>query len=102
MRESGSTNPHVSLGSTVKSMVPDQRLDAERAFSSVLVNTVSEALENALGRNVLEILASKGLLDDAGKSLEFDRKLQSLYVNGAAVVERNVVHDLRRTKWRPN
>ena len=96
MRESGSTNPHVSLGSTVKSMVPDQRLDAERAFSSVLVNTVREALENALGRNVLEILASKGLLDDAGNSLEFDRKLQSLFGNGATVVERIVVKDLNR------
>jgi hypothetical protein len=74
----------------------DQRFAAEKAFSSFLVNTVREAVGDALGRNVLEILTSKGLLDDASNSKEFDRKLQSLFGNGAAVLERIVVKDLDR------
>jgi hypothetical protein len=36
------------------------------------------------------------LLDDASNSKEFDRKLQSLFGNGAAVLERIVVKDLDR------
>jgi len=75
---------------------PDQRFAAEKEFSSVLVSTVREAVADALGRNVLEILTSKGLLDDASNSKEFDRKLESLFGNGAAVLERIVVKDLNR------
>jgi len=45
---------------------------------------------------VLEILTAKGLLDDASNSKEFDRKLQSIFGNGAAVLERIVVKDLNR------
>ena len=62
----------------------------------MLVATVREAVGNALGRNVLEILASKGLLDEASNSREFDRKLQLLFGNGAMVLERIVVKDLDR------
>jgi len=96
MRESSSTNPQDNLEWTPKSTGPDQRFAAEKSFSSVLVNTVREAVGNALGRNVLEILTSKGLLDDASNSKEFDRKLQLLFGNGAAVLERIVVKDLNR------
>lgn len=96
IRESGSTNPHGSFKSVSTSLTPDQRLAAEKAFSSVLVSTVREAVGNALGHNVLEILTSKGLLDDASNSKEFDRKLQTLFGNGAAVLERIVVKDLNR------
>ena len=95
-RESSPTNPHGNFGSASRSMDLDQRFAAEKAFSSVLVSTVREAVGNALGHNVLEILASKGLLDDASNSKEFDRKLQSLFGNGAAVLERIVVKDLNR------
>jgi len=49
-----------------------------------------------LGRNVLEILTSRGLLDSASNSREFDRKLQSLFGNGAAVLEKIVIKDLDR------
>lgn len=77
-------------------MSSDERFAAEKEFSSVLVTTVREAVGNALGRNVLEILTSKGLLDAASNSKEFDRKLQLLFGNGAAVLERIVVKDLNR------
>src|SRR5712692_3737916 len=96
VRESGSINPHGGFESIPKSLSPDQRFAAEKAFSSVLVSTVREAVGNALGRNVLEILTSKGLLDDTNNSKEFDRKLQLLFGNGAAVLERIVVKDLDR------
>ncbi len=96
MRESGSTNIDHNSESASASLSPDQRFAAEKAFSSMLVSTVREAVGNALGHNVLEILTSKGLLDDASNSKEFDRKLQTLFGNGAVVLERIVVKDLNR------
>jgi len=94
--ESGWTNPHGNVESIPKSPSPDQRFAAEKEFSFVLVSSVREAVGNALGRNVLEILTSKGLLDDASNSKEFDRKLELLFGNGAVVLERIVVKDLNR------
>jgi hypothetical protein len=96
LRESGWTNPQGNFESAPRTLNPDQKLAAEKAFSSVLVSTVREAVGNALGRNVLEILTSKGLLDAVSNSKEFDRKLQSLFGSGAAVLERLVVKDLDR------
>ena len=95
VRESSWNNPDGNFESVSKPS-PDQRLAAEKAFSSVLVSTVREAVGDALGRNVLEILTSRGLLDDASNSKEFDRKLESLFGNGAAVLERILVKDLNR------
>jgi hypothetical protein len=96
LRESGWTNPRGDLVSAPRTLNSAQEFAAEKAFSSVLVSTVREAVGNALGRNVLEILTSKGLLDAASNSKEFDRKLQSLFGSGAAVLERLVVKDLDR------
>ena len=96
MRESISTNLYGHFRSGPRPMDPDKRFAAEKAFSSVLASTVREAVGNALGHNVLEVLTAKGLLDDASNSREFDRKLQSLFGNGAAVLERIVVKDLDR------
>jgi hypothetical protein len=75
---------------------PDQRFAAEKAFSSVLIDSVVEAVANALGRNVLEILVSKGLLDNSDNAKEFDKTLQSLFGKGSSVIERIVVKDLYR------
>ena len=94
--DSSWTNPRDNFESVPKSLSPDQRFAAERAFSSVLVSTVREVVGDALGRNVLEILTSKGLLDASNNAKEFDLKLQSLFGNGAAVLERIVVKDLSR------
>jgi hypothetical protein len=91
-----STNPHDTLEWSSKPTDSATRFTAETAFSAVLVNTVREAVGNALGHDVLEILTSKGLLDEAGNSREFDRKLHSLFGNGAAVLERIIVKDLNR------
>jgi len=94
--ESSWNNQHGNFESASNSLTPDQRVAAEKAFSSVLVSTVREVVGDALGRNVLEILTSKGLLDASSNSKEFDRKLQSLFGNGAAVLERIVIKDLDR------
>lgn len=96
LRESSSTNPRGDFESVSKSFSPEQRSAADKVFSSILVSTVREAVGDALGRNVLEILTSRGLLDAASNSKEFDRKLQSLFGNGAAVLEKIVVKDLDR------
>jgi hypothetical protein len=57
---------------------------------------VCEAVVNILGRYVLDVLASKGLLDNSDNAREFDRGLQSLFGNGAFVLEKIVVKDLYR------
>ena len=96
VRGSSWNNSHGNSESVSTSLSPDQRIAAEKAFSLVLVDTVREVVGDALGRNVLEILTSRGLLDAASNSKEFDRKLQSLFGNGAAVLEKIVVKDLDR------
>jgi len=94
--ESSWTNTHGNVESAPRTLSSDQRFAAEKEFSFVLVSSVREAVGNALGRNVLEVLTSKGLLDDASNSKEFDRKLELLFGNGAVVLERIVVKDLNR------
>lgn len=62
----------------------------------MVTDVVCDAIANALGRYVLDILASKGLLDNSDDAKEFDRELHSLFGNGAFVLERIVVKDLYR------
>ena len=62
----------------------------------MLIDSVCDAVSNALGRYVLEVLASKGLLDHSSNAKEFDRSLQSIFGNGASVLERIIVKDLYR------
>jgi hypothetical protein len=80
--EFGSTNLHPNFEPAPKLAKPD-RFEAEKAFSSILIDVVCGAVADALGRYVLD-------------AKEFDRKLQSLFGNGAAVLERLVVKDLYR------
>src|SRR5438477_13180226 len=94
--DSSWTNPRDNFESVPKSLSPDQRFAAERAFSSVLVNTVCEAVGDVLGSNVLEILSLKGLLDASNNLKVFDSILRSLFGIGDAVLERIVVTAL---KW---
>ncbi|TMI18910.1 hypothetical protein E6H32_04135 [Candidatus Bathyarchaeota archaeon] len=94
-RESSSANAHGNLWTGQKSGAKSNSA-VEEAFSSLLTGIVCDALANALGRYVLDILASKGLLDDSDNPKEFDRGLQSLFGNGASVLERIVVKDLYR------
>src|SRR5260370_571789 len=93
--EKTADNPHGNLWPAQKSSA-NSNSTVEEAFSSLLTGIVCDALANALGRYVLDILASKGLLDDSDHPKQFDRGLQSLSGNGASVLERIVVKDLYR------
>ena len=95
-RESSSSNPHDNFWPTSKSPSANSKSAAEEGFYSLLTGVVCDAIASALGRYVLDVLASKGLLDNSDNAKEFDRGLQSLFGNGASVLEKIVVKDLYR------
>ena len=92
-RRFSSINPVGNFRSVQKSKSANSKFTEERAFSYLLIDTVCEAVGSALGRNVLEVPVSKRLLDNSGSLREFDRELQSLFGDGASVLERLVVKD---------
>lgn len=79
-----------------KSSAVDPALTDSSAFSSVLIDAICESLKDTLGPDVLEILVSKGLLDDSEHPQEFHRKLASVFGNGATVLERAITKELFR------
>lgn len=74
--------------------VDHRRMAEEKAFSSILTDALRESVRAALGADVLQILVTKGLLDNSDNPVEFGRQLQSLFGNGARVLERLVVKEL--------
>ena len=68
----------------------------DKAFSSVLIDSICESLKDTLGPDVLQILESKGLLDNSEHPQDFHRKLASVFGNGATVLERVIVRELFR------
>ena len=72
----------------------NSKLAGEKAFSSVLTESVCDAVGDALGKNVLSILVSKGLLDNANNPKELERQLSLTFGNGSAVLERIIVKGL--------
>lgn len=72
----------------------DSRLANERAFSSLLAACISESIADALGNDVLSILVSKGLLDNAENPRELAGQLSSIFGNGSKVLERIIVKGL--------
>jgi hypothetical protein len=72
----------------------DSKRVEEKAFSSLLKDTVCESITDTLGKNVLSILVSKGLLDNADNPGELERQLSSTFGNGSVVLERIIVKGL--------
>ena len=68
----------------------------EKAFSSLLIDSICESLEHALGPDVLQILVSKGLLDNSDIPERFEGQLRSIFFDGAKVLERLIIKDLYR------
>src|SRR5207247_4872244 len=64
------------------------KLADEKAFASLLTNSIRESIEDSLGKNVLAVLVSKGLLDDPEKPSELERKLNSKCGNASAGLAR--------------
>lgn len=79
-----------------RSSAVDRVTTDNTAFSSVLIDAICESLRDTLGPDVLEILVSKGLLDDSEHPQEFHRKLASVFGNGATVLERVIMKELFR------
>ncbi len=74
----------------------DQKVGDEKAFASLLTDTVVESMADILGENVLSLLISKGMLDHAENPGELERQLSSTFGNGSLVLERMIVKALYR------
>ena len=70
------------------------KLADEKAFASLLTDSIRESIEDTLGKNVLALLVSKGLLDDAQNPRELEIQLNSTFGNASAVLERIIVKGL--------
>ncbi len=66
----------------------------EKRFSSLLTDTVLESMADILGENVVSLLISKGMLDNADNPKELERQLSSTFGNGSVVLERMIVKAL--------
>ncbi len=74
----------------------DEKVGDEKAFASLLTDTVVESMADILGENALSLLISKGMLDHAEDPGELERQLSSTFGNGSLVLERMIVKALYR------
>ena len=74
----------------------NSRLAQEKTFSSMLQLSIGEGVRAALGQAILGVLNGQGLFDEATDPKEFHKKLQSVFGNGAVVLEKVIVKDLFR------
>ena len=70
------------------------KLADEKAFASLLTDSIRESIEDSLGKNVLAVLVSKGLLDDPENPRELERQLNSTFGNASSVLERIIMKGL--------
>ncbi len=70
------------------------KLADEKAFASLLTDSIRESIEDSLGKNVLALLVSKGLLDDPENPRELERQLNSTFGNASSVLERIIMKGL--------
>ena len=68
----------------------------EKTFSSMLQLSIGEGIRAALGQAIHGVLNGQGLFNEATDPTEFHRKLQSVFGNGATVLEKVIVKDLFR------
>lgn len=66
----------------------------DKAFSSMLQLSVNEGVKSALGQAILGILSGQGMFDNILDPKEFHRKLQTVFGNGATVIEKIIIKDL--------
>jgi len=66
----------------------------DKAFSSLLTDTVLESMADILGENVVSLLISKGMLDNADNPKELEKQLSSTFGSGSVVLERMIVKAL--------
>jgi len=66
----------------------------EKAFLSILADSIRESIHDTLGKDVLSLLVSKGFLDDMANPRELDRQLSTVFGNGSLMLERIIVKGL--------
>jgi hypothetical protein len=72
----------------------DPELAYEKAFLSLLANSICESIKDTMGKDVLSLLVSKGFLDDMASPRELDRQLSTVFGNASLMLERIIVKGL--------
>ena len=96
MSSSASTMPQDDFRTSWKTSRTNSKLAQEKTFSSMLQLSIGEGVRAALGQAILAVLNGQGLFNEATDPKEFHRKLQSVFGNGAGVLEKVIVKDLFR------
>jgi hypothetical protein len=91
-----STMPQNHLRATWKANKDSGAEAQDKAFSSMLHYSIGEGIRAALGQAILAVLNDQGLFEKAQEPKEFHRKLQNVFGNGAAVIEKIIIKDLFR------
>ena len=92
---SGVVKPYGFRGLT-QNFREDSDQTYEKAFLSILADSICESIDDTLGKDVLSLLVSKGFLDDMANPRELDRQLSSVFGNGSLMLERIIVKGLYR------
>src|SRR3989442_14268423 len=96
MGSSISPNAQDDFRTSWKTSRTNSRLAQEKTFSSMLQLSIGEGIRAALGQAILGVLNGQGLFNEATDPKEFHKKLQSVFGNGATVLEKVIVKDLFR------
>ena len=70
------------------------RLEKEKVFASVLIDSICEGIKDALGKDVLAVLVSTGLLDNSSEPKKLERQLATVFGSGHTVLEKIIVKTL--------
>src|SRR5207249_2085670 len=68
----------------------------ELTLATILHCTNGDAVRETLSETILGVLNGQGLFNEATAPKEFHRKLQTVFGNGATVLEKVIVKDLFR------
>jgi hypothetical protein len=96
MGSSISLTPQDDFRASWKTSRTNSKLAQEKTFSSMLQLSIGEGVRAALGQAILGVLNGQGLFNEATAPKEFHKKLQTVFGNGATVLEKVIVKDLFR------
>jgi hypothetical protein len=96
MGSSISPMPQDDFRTSWKTTRTNSKLAQEKTFSSMLQLSIGEGVKAALGQAILGVLNGQGLFNEATAPKEFHKKLQTIFGNGATVLEKVIVKDLFR------
>src|SRR5438552_9687365 len=96
MSSSISHMPQNDFRASWKTSRTNSKLAQEKTFSSMLQLSIGEGVRAALGEAILGVLNGQGLFNEATTPKEFHRKLQTVFGNGATILEKVIIKDLFR------